>query len=141
MLGTEYTSAFSANFPEQYPDLHQKLNQSNDDIEWVCLGPGGTFFARLEDSVLYKLPRAISSQIETIIDDGIAAVALGIDETYIIVHGDRIKWNLKGHYGKLDVYLKKANEAKSAPKVYSPELPKCSKTRIMLTTVFAKNSS
>ena len=92
---------------------------SHAQFLWICLGPNQTFFARLRDTYRYKLSRAITSVIEKgKVDGEITAVALGSDETYVIIYGDKCRWDLKGCYGKLDIQLKNAS---SAPSVCSPE--------------------
>lgn len=120
ILGIE----FSVDFHLQYPLLHQRLyNWAHVEVQWVCLGPAGTYFAKWEGREDYFLPPVIESQIVRVKDDGITAVALGIDQTYVIVYGDTMMWNLKGHYGRLATCLEKA---KSPAKV---RLAESSKTK------------
>ena len=124
---------FSPKFPEEYPLLYERLcDRSDDEVHWVCLGPNGTFFAKWEHNEYYHLPPSIASKIEAVKDDGITAVALGIDKTYVIVHGGKVKWNLKGHYGRLATQLR---NARSSPEVCSPGSSKSSKTRLSLISV------
>lgn len=101
--------AYSDNLQAQYPILHRKLQRrSNLELQWICLGPNSTFFAKWENDEAYLLGPDITSVINKVKGDGISAVALGKDETYIIVHGDKMAWNLKGHYLLLTSTLRKA---------------------------------
>lgn len=65
----------------------------------------------------YILPPAISSMMNQIKSE-ITAVALGKNETYVIVHGNEWTYDLKGYYGNLSTYLE---EASSVPRVCYPE--------------------
>lgn len=99
----------SKNFCKQYPFLHQTLfSRSNDEVHWICLGPGGTFFAKWETTQFHKLPQNILSRCNTINGHGIKALALGIDETFVFVEENRTVLDLKGHYGELASYLETA---------------------------------
>lgn len=108
----------SANLKAEYPELRMQL-QHESEFLWICLGPNRTFFARLRDTYCYNVPPAITSVIEKFKGNGeITAVALGIDETYVIVYGRKWTWNLKGYYVGLGDDLE---WALSTPRVRSPE--------------------
>lgn len=62
------------------------------------------------------------SKINEAEDDGeITAVALGKDDSYVIIRERGWEWDLKGHYGALSDNLK---TSRSAPRVCSPESSK-----------------
>ena len=91
--------------------IHQKIMSLSSAILWICLGPNQTYFARFYYSVDYSLSPAIRSKVEEIGGNNITAIALGINETYVIVHGNKWIYDLKGHYGSLTTKLDKSTLA------------------------------
>lgn len=105
----------------EYLQLFQKFYKSVSSFLWISLGPNQTFFTKCKEDEFdyWLLPPSISSKLEEIKGDGvITAVALGKNETYVIVYGNNWVWDLKSYYGKLEDYLK---TARSAPRVRFPE--------------------
>lgn len=109
----------SKNFEVEYPQLAITVCEwSYEKLLWISLGPNETYFMKGADTYEAYLPLTMQSEIRGVIG-GITAFALGIDETYVIVHGNQWSWNLKGHYSGLDIRLEKAM---SAPRVCAPAL-------------------
>lgn len=110
---------FSSNISLEYPDLYEKLrNWSSTNVLWIWLGPNQTFFVKLQEDFYYKVPSAIKPIIDTIEGD-ITAVALGINKTYVIIHGNELTYDLKDYYGELGIILK---DIKLIPRVCLPKL-------------------
>ena len=105
----------------EYPFLYEKLQNEIPSREplLISLGPNQTFYSKWDTYNWWKVPTSITNKIQEVMDQGITAVALGMDESYVIVHGNRWSWDLKGNYNGLRESLQ---GAASAPRV-RPEYP------------------
>ena len=107
---------WSPNLSTEYPFLCEKLQNElgTRELLLLSLGPDQSFYSKWQGYSWWKLPTAITNKVQEVQGQGITAVALGMDESYVIVHGNKWSWDLKGNYNGLRDVLKSAT---SAPRV------------------------
>ncbi|CAG9988621.1 unnamed protein product [Clonostachys byssicola] len=111
-----YYVKWSGNLSTEYPFLLDKLRNEMPSREplLISLGPNQTFYSKWDNYNWWKVPTSITNKIQEVMNQGITAVALGMDESYVIVHGNRWSWDLKGNYNGLREALQGATSAPRA---------------------------